>query len=545
MSSPKTSLKQTLFLQEDEKQQSYWMLDDTHFLKPLSPLFASFMLPAVTLGTQRAFENMKMPYAQFIVKLDHGYYYQTLPPHPEPYGERMSKHRKKMEELYPRIRAYMDRVVDELYLPFYRQLEERAQRRLSLAEALQYVEELRQFYPKAWQYHFEITIPRTALAIALEEAYGQATGAADTKEVYTLLQGVMNMTLEINRGLWLLAQQAKSSPVLRSVLASSGNPAGALEESAEGRGFLQELRDFLSIYGHRSALIHSFTEKTWYENPSAVLPIIAGYMQEHFDFDAELAQAAAQRRARVEELFAGLPASGQTRRLQTLYEWALDCWGVDEDHHFYIDAMLAAKSRYFLKNIGRTLVEHHVIADDEDIFFLYLDELMDVLQAPRPLHQTAEENKRQYEEFLRVCPAPSFGPAPQQPVDSVMEGIFGWPQGERRDRVKEISLTGYGASAGTYTGTVKVIHGQEDFAKLEKGDILVCKSTTPPWTVLFPIAGALVTDAGGILSHACIVAREYRLPAVVGTREATSLLKDGDRVTVDGTNGIVFAAGNF
>ena len=86
---------------------------------------------------------------------------------------------------------------------------------------------------------------------------------------------------------------------------------------------------------------------------------------------------------------------------------------------------------------------------------------------------------------------------------------------------------------------MRIVRNQDDFAKVTKGDVLVCKTTLPPWTVLFSIAGAVITDAGGILSHAGTVAREYKLPAVLGTKVSTQLLKDGDVVTVDGTNGVV------
>jgi pyruvate,water dikinase len=84
---------------------------------------------------------------------------------------------------------------------------------------------------------------------------------------------------------------------------------------------------------------------------------------------------------------------------------------------------------------------------------------------------------------------------------------------------------------------VRVIHDDTEFSKLRAGDVLVCPITTPVWSVLFASVGALVTDTGGILSHAAIIAREYHVPAVVATGNATSLLRDGQVVTVDGATG--------
>jgi phosphoenolpyruvate synthase/pyruvate phosphate dikinase len=100
-------------------------------------------------------------------------------------------------------------------------------------------------------------------------------------------------------------------------------------------------------------------------------------------------------------------------------------------------------------------------------------------------------------------------------------------------------LRGTPASAGRAVGIARVIMGAPDFGRLAAGDVLVCPTTTPAWTPLFASAAALVTDTGGILSHAAIVAREYGLPAVVGCEMATSAIRDGARVEVDGETGRV------
>ena len=101
------------------------------------------------------------------------------------------------------------------------------------------------------------------------------------------------------------------------------------------------------------------------------------------------------------------------------------------------------------------------------------------------------------------------------------------------------ALRGIAASPGKYTGPVRIIRSEVEFDKLQSGDVLVCPITSPVWSVLFPSVGALVTDTGGILSHPAIIAREYRVPAVVATGNATELLRDGQIVTVDGATGLV------
>ncbi|HEY3476971.1 MAG TPA: PEP-utilizing enzyme, partial [Anaerolineales bacterium] len=110
------------------------------------------------------------------------------------------------------------------------------------------------------------------------------------------------------------------------------------------------------------------------------------------------------------------------------------------------------------------------------------------------------------------------------------------PQATQSDRT---ALYGLAASPGQYTGPVRIIMSESEFGRLQAGDVLVCPTTQPPWSVLFPTIGALVTDSGGILSHPAIVAREYRIPAVVAAGNATRLLKDGQVVTVDGDRGSI------
>lgn len=100
-------------------------------------------------------------------------------------------------------------------------------------------------------------------------------------------------------------------------------------------------------------------------------------------------------------------------------------------------------------------------------------------------------------------------------------------------------IAGVPGSPGRYTGTVRVIRDESEFSRLAPGDVLVCPITTPAWSVLFTQAGAVVTNGGGVLSHAAIIARENGIPAVLGTMDGTRRLADGQTVTVDGSAGMV------
>ena len=100
-------------------------------------------------------------------------------------------------------------------------------------------------------------------------------------------------------------------------------------------------------------------------------------------------------------------------------------------------------------------------------------------------------------------------------------------------------IEGVGVTPGCYEGTARLLRGPEDLARMRPGDVVVCPITTPSWTAVLAVAGAMVCDAGGLLSHPAIIARELAIPAVVGTGVATTAIADGDRVVVDGDTGQV------
>ena len=121
----------------------------------------------------------------------------------------------------------------------------------------------------------------------------------------------------------------------------------------------------------------------------------------------------------------------------------------------------------------------------------------------------------------------------ERAIGAAVQAIFVAPEPRTEGR----KVRGLGVSPGVYEGTARVIRGTEEFGRIEQGDVLVTNSTTTAFNIVLPLLGAIVTDRGGLLSHAAIVAREYGLPAVVGCTDATSVLPDGARVVVDGRAG--------
>ena len=185
--------------------------------------------------------------------------------------------------------------------------------------------------------------------------------------------------------------------------------------------------------------------------------------------------------------------------------------------------------------IGDALVASGAISESDDVFFLTRDELLEALAGTSPIAPDVAARRAARAEHARLVPPASVGrvnPMMQRAWDSFPKMIGAAPS-------ESALVSGIPASAGRASGSVRVIRGPDEFADLQPGEILVARLTAPAWTPLFARAAGVVTDVGSAAAHASIIAREYGIPAVVGCGDATSRLRTGMQVTVDGTTGNV------
>lgn len=530
----------SLLLTEEDRQKGFWFYNEDHIPGAKSPLFASFMLPATTHGFNTAFGRMHFPLAYSETKMYMGHFYQSMAPYEGDVEEQLAKQQKVMQPLFPIIKERLYEAIEKELMPTYKQLDQDRHRELTLEEALTKVEELFQFYHKVWEVHFDVVAPYGAIMQLLEKLYQQLTNGKEVLSLHELLVGVMNKSLETERELWKLAEQAKQLSTVAKIL--THEPADRLStllaQEEEGQAFLAAVNQMLEHYGYNKTDTHEFIGKTWIEDLSIPLSHIQTFFKTGYDFEAEYTRTVKEREQKYANFIQCLPDSELKRQFIQVYDWTLASKSVHDDHHFYIDAMVAAKSRLFLLNVGKTMVKHGILADAEHIFYLYYDELTQVLAHPKNVERLVAARKVEYEENKQKRIPTHFGTPAKELLDNPQfASLFGALN--LADEEEKQTLKGFSASRGTYTGKVKVIRNEREFPLLEQGDVLVCQTTTPSWTHLFSIASAIITDAGGILSHSGIIAREYKRPAVLGTRVATSRLKNGDVVTVDGNNGLV------
>lgn len=360
----------------------------------------------------------------------------------------------------------------------------------------------------------------------------------ESEEVRTkLVSGVTgNVTMETNTRLWDLAEIAKGLPAVRAELrAGTIDIRSRLEQTEEGRAFLVEFDRFLKEYGHREFRM-DILYPTWGEDPTPVF----GFLRSYLDLDPKASPHRQQERLaqQRQELARTVEARVKQDLVGRLVLWPIFHRILTETQahtrerdtmHFEFTRVIPPFRRMLLE-LGRRWTVQHLIDEPEDIFFLTLDEIDELTLSPHPMMDKVKVRRAELERS-RLRPAPWI-------LRDGQEVVLARPDdgGERVDG----QYRGIAGSPGVVTGSVRLIHGPEEFDKLEKGEIMVAPGTNPVWTPLFAVAGGLITEVGGILSHGAIVAREYGTPAVMAVADATKLFHDGQRVTVDGDKGIVY-----
>lgn len=200
--------------------------------------------------------------------------------------------------------------------------------------------------------------------------------------------------------------------------------------------------------------------------------------------------------------------------------------------------------------LGTRIAERGLLERPDDCFMLTASELRQAAAGTQSLRRVASARRGEFEAAASLQDASEVGsltapdlralPAEARFANEAIIWFLGAIVGEARAVVPEGALVaGTPASAGTYTGPVRVIRGPEDFQRVRQGDVLVCPTTAPSWSPILGQVGAVVADHGGMLSHPAIIAREFGIPAIVGTTDGTSRLRDSVVVTVDGAAGTV------
>ena len=301
---------------------------------------------------------------------------------------------------------------------------------------------------------------------------------------------------------------------------------------AGGREARAAIQAYLDKYGMRCVGEIDITKPRWSERPTTLVPMILANIKNFEPAAGERRFEEGRQKAweKEQELLSRLRALPEGERNAEEAKRMIDrirtFIGYREYPKYHMISRYFVYKQALLKDAQR-LVQAHVLRDREDIFYLRLGELHDVVRTNRVDDQLIRERKDAFRSYQALTPP--------RVLTSDGEAVAG---AYRRPDVPVGALTGLPVSAGTVEGRARVIL---DMAKadLEAGDILVTAYTDPSWTPAFVTIKGLVTEVGGLMTHGAVIAREYGLPAVVGVEHATRLIRDGQRIRVHGTDGYI------
>jgi pyruvate,water dikinase len=369
----------------------------------------------------------------------------------------------------------------------------------------------------------------------------------------TFLLGFDSVPIRAEKSLYDLATWARGQGELAEYLARTKgkdlavayeSPSAPIADAESWREFSGRLAEHLNRFGH-AVYDLDFAKSLPAEDPVSLLETLKYFVtgQGHDPYQRQAAAAAAREQA-TRSLCARLSGL-RARGFRRLLGWAQRCAPLREDT--LADVGLGwPVLRRMLREVGRRMVAEGALEERDQVFWLKWEELEAAARALDAAHPVEDyrraiaERRETWKREQAVTPPvalPLKGGARMFGID-----LSRWMPARSGQREGSV-IRGIGASPGRVTGTACVIHGPEEFDQMKPGGILVAKITTPAWTPLFALASGIVTDVGGPLSHSSIVAREYGIPAVLGTGVATERIRGGQHITVDGDGGVVTMIG--
>lgn len=546
--------------ESEEEKKLFWFFDDNHVCRPISPMYWSlngWWGPTLDYMYRR----FGFPLGKaWIGKRVNGYLYSAIVPR-EPESAAM------LGPYYMWIMpTYADRFLEwwkERYVPEmlrnFEYIDTFPTETATLQELMVYLEEAIDMQYRHFCIHWILNLAQFQSSMDLQAAVGEVVGEVDPSLVGRILISIEDRNWDSLEALWKLKEKVKGDKELKAIF-DAGETASEilpeLEKDKKGKVFLEDVQAYVEEFGVKATMYpHEYINKLWVEDITPAVETIKGYLASDYDFPTEHKKMVDDHYAAIEELRSLIPETAtkeQREKLETALALATKMMPLTPDHHFYIDQGTFARVRLVLLAVGRRMVKEGLLRDPEDIMFLEYDQLRAYVANPRSADNpegydgiaVIKEARRKFEEAYKIRPRDWVGTVTHWAMyEEPYHTLWGWPERfERAQKAEEAPpdrVEGLPAAAGIVEGLARVVTGLEEFDQVKPGEIMVCIMTNPAWVVVFSKIKGVVTDTGGVLCHTAIVAREFGIPGVVGTGDATHRIKTGNRVRVNGNTGVV------
>lgn len=539
---------------DEEEKSLFWFVDDNHCPRPVSPMYWSldgWWGPTLDYMYRR----FGFPLGKaWIGKRVNGYVYSAIVPREEESTAMLGPYYGWI------MPTYADKFLDwwnERYLPEIKRnfeyLDNFDAEAHTLQELMVFLEEAIDIQERHFRLHWILNLAQFQSSMDLQAAVKEVAGDVDPALIGRILISVKDRNWDSLEALWKLKEKVKGDPELKAIF-DKGDTAmeirPMLAGSAKGKAFLADVQAYLKEFGYKASMyVHEYTNKLWVEDPAPAIESIKGYLASDYNFKLQYEKTVEDQKAAIKELMAMVPALAtpeQRNKLEIAVALATKMMPLTPDHHFYMDQGTFGRMRLALLTVGRRMVKEGLLDDPEDIMFLEYDQLRAYVANPGGYdgRKVIAEARDKWEQAHSIRPRDWVGTATQWSMYvEPYHTLWGWPQRFERSQKGEVGtkdeIYGLAAAAGVTEGIARVVKGPDEFDQIKKGEVMVCIMTNPSWVVVFSKIAAVVTDTGGVLAHTAVVAREFGIPAVVGTGDATVRVKTGDRVRVNGSTGLV------
>ena len=545
----------------------FWVYDDLHIPHPVSPMF--FDIGGWWLSCDHMFRRFGTPFAvDWLAKNVNGYVYTTaIPADPDlriegteyssrygarvprdaSFGAQMGKYLDTVLPVYGEHFAdwWHDRLVPEMQRNF-EYLEGRLDRAdgMSLPELATLLEDAIDIHDRHWKIHWMLNFAQLSATLNLRAVMEKVRGGVDEELLGRLQNSASDRNWDSIEALWRMKNEARDDPELRAAFGAGDAKAiaAALRGSDRGRRFIEErVAPYQREFGWHAVWSHEFIFPTVREEMEPMLELVRGYLDTDYDYPSAIDAMRRDIEAASTEILDGLEGEALDE-MRAANAINLRMAPLTPDHHFYIDQGANAHVRLVLIAIGRKLVEDGRLDRPDDVLFLRYNELRMLIGDPTALDARGIVAERRAERDAAKQVKPRNWVGTVTPSQLAFPYLVNWGYPERfyqEASADTATIKGIAGSPGVAEGVARVVMTVDEFDAVRDGDILVCQMTNPAWVVLFTKIAALVTDTGGTTSHPAVLSREFGIPAVIGTSTATHTIRTGDRIRVDGSNGVV------
>jgi pyruvate, water dikinase len=488
------------------------------------------------------------------------------------FQERAGHYYENWDEIYDQWEKRMGQLIKEMNaieIPLLPEIEDEAVVKNAKGIAQNHYvreayNEVLEKYSIMWQHHFEMLMLGYGAYVVFFQFCKQAFPEIADQTVARMVAGIDVLMFRPDDELKKLAKLAVELGI-EDLFRTDGNPdliLPAVEAKGDaGKQWLDALAESRDPWFNISVgdgFYHY--ERSWNDDlsvPLSALPHYIELIKKGTSLDRPTEQLKEERERIISEYRELLNTDEDRAAFDQMLAVSHLVFPYVEDHKFYCEHWLTTSFFNKIREFGDLLEMHGIVETSEDIFHMHhtevnltLGNLMNSWAAgSKPVNQgywppIIAERKRMLDVLKEWQAPPAIGPMPDNIEDPALQMLWGittetlhtWAAPSVEN---ENELLGYAASSGVVEGVAKVLRGISDFGEINEGDILVCPITHPSWSPLFSKIKAAVSDIGGTMSHMAIVAREYGMPAVVGTGEATKRIKTGQRIRVDGDSGVV------